>query len=117
MANAWAVDLQFVPSATAAATVTGESTGSSKWVPSLGATDYALQLHLDAGTATVVLEGCNQVIGGAVAVTPDVILTATGGATGDFYAKTTAPFAYKYVRLRCTAFAAATAKASVVGTR
>ncbi len=118
MANAIAFIETLIPTATGAATGNATAGAIDGWKPTLGAKNYALHLHVNAGTATVVLEGVNYTgNNGTVAITPDVILTATGGATGDFYAKTTTDIAYQYVRLRCTAFAGATAVATATGVR
>ena len=118
MANAVAFTASLTPTASALATVNATAGSVTPWLPSLGAKEFTIHLHVNTGTATVILEGVNYTQnGGAVAITPAVILTATGGATGDFYAVTTTAVPYQYLRLRCSAFSAGSSIATAVGVR
>lgn len=83
-----------------------DATYDSGWVSALGCTDFVNHIHVDAvgaaPSATVVVEGANQLNNDGTAVTPKVIDTATVTATGDTYKEiSTKP--YKYVRLRVSA--------------
>ena len=115
MANAHAVDLALTPTAAeAVATTEGPTEAITPWVSSLGAKDYVLHLHVDSGDIDVSLEGCNHI---ASNVTPDPILTASQSGAGDVYATTTDPHPHKYVRIRCTVYAAGVGVAKAVGVR
>ena len=107
MPNAYGVDIQLNP-----ITANNQVTAT---VASLGSNNYAVHLHVEAGTCSVELLGAN-IDGTTVATTFKTLAHIDGNAAGDFYAEVS-NVPYKYVKMKVVAYAAATARATAVGVR